>query len=288
MTRPSASTRNSALAYSARADAFSQLADYGGVSQAYAAGQATASAGRGVELAPDLPETQASWGLALSNSLSRWRNAEPAFEKAIRLDSNYAPAHHWYGAFLVRLGRNQEAIRELSQAVALDAVNLPTSAVLGFMYYFNRDYQIAANQGLKTVDMDRNFRYGYLLLARAYTGLRQFEAARRACERGIALSGNAPVFASASACIFAEEGQSASSLSNRGRPRTAPAQRAHSSALYRDCLRPLGDASKAFEWLRKGWLDGESSILMVRAYPQFDHIRSDPRYAPLLADFHLQ
>src|SRR5437763_7095127 len=41
-----------------------------------------------------------------------WLGAEREFKRAIELNSNYAPAHHWYSMYLAFVGRRQQALAE--------------------------------------------------------------------------------------------------------------------------------------------------------------------------------
>lgn len=276
-----------ALPYSGRADAYSTLTDYGGASQREAAEQAVLSAQEAVRVGPELVETHASLGFALSSYLPRWREAETSFQRAIQLDRRHGQVYHWYGGYLIRLADFAGAHANLSRAAALDPVNLSTSATLGFADYFAGKYDVAIQQGLRTTELDPNFRYGYLLLARAYTETGDLDKAIEACETGIRLSGNAPVFVSARACIALKQGRttearaSAASLIARRAKEYIP-------ALYiATLLSRLGDVDSCFQWLEAGWRDWESSILLLRAYPHFDAIRGDSRYMATLGRFNL-
>lgn len=44
----------------------------------------------------------------------------------------------------------------------------------------------------------------------------------------------------------------------------------------------LGDNDKAFHWLEVGWQERSAWLPGVRVMPEFDSIRSDPRYATFL------
>jgi serine/threonine-protein kinase len=50
--------------------------------------------------------------------------AETAFERALALSPNYATAHQWYGTYLVWLGRIDEGLAEIRQALDLDPLSL--------------------------------------------------------------------------------------------------------------------------------------------------------------------
>jgi hypothetical protein len=44
-----------------------------------------------------------------------------------------------------------------------------------------------------------------------------------------------------------------------------------------------GDKEKAFEWLDTAYRDHDSLLIGLTIYPQFNSIRSDPRFAELVA-----
>jgi len=57
------------------------------------------------------------------------------------------------------------------------------------------------------------------------------------------------------------------------------------STIYAD----LGEKDKAFEWLEKAYQDRSLAVgYSLRAYPGFDPLRSDPRFADLLRRMNLQ
>jgi hypothetical protein len=44
----------------------------------------------------------------------------------------------------------------------------------------------------------------------------------------------------------------------------------------------LGDKDHAFEWLNTAYQEHDSSMIAVRTDPEFDSLRSDPRYTELV------
>ena len=44
----------------------------------------------------------------------------------------------------------------------------------------------------------------------------------------------------------------------------------------------LGEKEKALSWLEKGYADHNPKIALLKVEPEFDNLRSDPRYAHLL------
>lgn len=276
-----------ALAYAGLADAYSSLNDYGGMPHRQAIDSALDAARKSVALAPTLVEAQSALALALSNDVRNWRSAETSFQKAIEINAEYGPAHQGYAAWLARLQRTAKAIAEMKLAVAADPVSLPISVVLGWMYFFDRQYGESLAQGLRTVDLDPNFRYGYLLVARSYASLGKFREGIAACQRGVQLSGNASVFASAMACIKAAEGDIAFAAATARELEQRRTKENFASSHIASIYAMVSKNDHAFRWLYNGFNDADCTVLLVRAYPQYDLIRSDARYPKLLADFSL-
>jgi len=74
---------------------------------------------------PNNPRARATLGFALNNE-GRFLEAEPQLREAIRLQSDYAPAHINLGVTLMNLGRVTEAIEEFRAALAI-LPNSPTA-----------------------------------------------------------------------------------------------------------------------------------------------------------------
>ncbi len=284
-----------AAAYAALADAYSTLGDYGGMAPREAFDKARAAAEQAVRLGPDLAEAHASLGLALSLDARRWKQAEPNFRKAIQLDHNYGQAHQWYGAHLARLGKTREAIIETQIALRSDPVSLPISVVLGWMFYFDGQLQLAIEQGKKTIELDRSFLYGYVLLARSYTETREFSLALDACDRadsvdrmGARTNESAAVVTAARACVYAAQGntehalQLAAELEQRALKEHIPVH--YIASIYS----MTGDTERAISWLERGLDHLDPGVLYLQVYPPLKAVRDDPRYASLLQQLGIQ
>ena len=65
------------------------------------------------------------------NSLARllylfnrdWEGADREFKRALELNHNYAPAHHWYSMYLALEGRKEQALAEAEKAYELDPLS---------------------------------------------------------------------------------------------------------------------------------------------------------------------
>ncbi len=87
-----------------------------------------------MELDPSSGETRTALGwVELYRGLDL-AAAEDALERAVKLDPNYAPAHHTYSGVLEVTGRFEEAIREEKQAVLLDPLSHISRASLAELF----------------------------------------------------------------------------------------------------------------------------------------------------------
>ena len=160
--------RTYALAFSGLADCYSMLGRFGLVQPAEIMPRAVSSATTAMRLDDTLAESHASMGLAAHIYSWEWAKAEYHYKRAIKLNTNFATAHHWYAIFLAELGRGQEALAEIKQAQSLDPVSLIIGADAGMILYLGRDYDHALEQCRATLDMDPNYFRARMWLGCAY------------------------------------------------------------------------------------------------------------------------
>ncbi len=175
-----------ALAYVGLADAYRLLSNYGGMPYDRANDRMRTAIERALAIDDRIGEAHAS----LANLLKRTgklREAEIAFQRAVDLSPNYAPAYQWHGEFLaITLGRPEEGVRFAGMAVALD----PMSAII------NADYARALSaagrneEALRQLEIaltiDPSFSAGYLRKSRVLSkGLGQVGASIQVAEEAV-------------------------------------------------------------------------------------------------------
>ena len=72
-----------------------------------------------------------------------WEFAEENFEKAIQLNPNYPTGHHWYGMYLIHMGRADEAIPLLIKGTQLDPKAIVIKNGLSIAYWCAGQKQMA-------------------------------------------------------------------------------------------------------------------------------------------------
>ena len=73
----------------------------------------------------------------------KWELAEENFKKAIQLNPNYPTGHHWFGMYLIHMGRADEAISLLVKGTQLDPKAMIIKNGLSIAYWCAGQNQMA-------------------------------------------------------------------------------------------------------------------------------------------------
>jgi TolB-like protein/Flp pilus assembly protein TadD len=274
---------NFAAAYAARADTLAIMAEGSYLSGATALPQAKEAALRALILDPQLPEAQAALGLVQSIGEWDFYNAERSLQRSLDLSPSYVYAHQWLAAVLLKTGRAEEAIREAETAIRLDPLAPAAVANLGWMYFYSQRFDAA----LQVADaMSRDYpQFPYICLLRTdpLIGKGSFGPALQALSGCSAEVKETSSYLRSLAVAQALSGRRPAAIDtlNRmiGMRAREPVAESRLAAVYAS----LGFANDAFYWLDQGIIQRDPSIALVDVSPFFAPIRSDSRYAEMLA-----
>jgi tetratricopeptide (TPR) repeat protein len=271
---------NFALAYVGLANSYNLFGFWGFMQSIEAFQKAKELTENALKIEPTLAEAHASSGWI--NLVYNWdfQAAERAFMKAINLNPGYANAHHWYGLCLMAMERYAEAHEEMKLAQQLEPLSLIIQSHAGVVHYFQRNYSKAIEQLEKTLEMDPSFGYGLYYLGRAYLVSGKLERAvttfQKWAETGHHYASGYLAFTYGVAGSREEALKIAQELGGRSKEgHVPPLARAFPYV-------GLGELDDAFKWLDKAVDERESPMFLFRTYPEFDSLRSDPRYEKLL------
>ncbi|MBC9983907.1 tetratricopeptide repeat protein, partial [Bradyrhizobium campsiandrae] len=271
-----------AEAHSGLADAYALAGDweYGVLSTEAAFAKATAAAGKALELDGTLGEAHTSLAFALDLYGWDWAVAASEYEAAIRLNPSYATAHHWYAWHLMLTGKTAEALREFAQAQSLDPLSLIIGADIADALCIVKDFDAAAAQSRKTLELDPQFALGHYELGQALVLTGRFDDAIAEFRKAIAISGHSSVFDSNLAYAYAVSGRKDEALmiatDMAAHSETYPSAQANIALIYVG----LGDREAAFAWLDEAYAARFNPSILLR--PGFDPLRSDARFTELM------
>lgn len=276
-----------ALAYVGLADSYTTLSYYGFLPPKDAYPKAKALAEKALEMDDTLAEIHTSLALISFVYDWEWTSAERGFKKAIELNPGYASAHHWYGLYLASVGRFDEAMVEMKRALELDPLSIRLQTELGNLFNWSGRSDEAIEQLRKTLEMDPNSGYVYLHFGHVYICKGMYEEAIAAYLKAIELGITSAVVNLGAVYAMSGERDKAEKILHELEERSKQeyVRKSHIARIYQH----LGEIDKAFELLEKAYEERDSTMaFVIKTYPAFKNIRSDPRYTALLKKMGLE
>jgi DNA-binding winged helix-turn-helix (wHTH) protein/TolB-like protein/Tfp pilus assembly protein PilF len=270
-----------ALAYAGLADCYNVLNNYDVAPASESAPRAKAAALRALELDESLAEAHASLALVYEAYDYDQAAAEREYRRALLLNPNYPTARHWYGLFLVQMGRSREGIAELKSALALDPLSPIISVGLAWAYYFSRDFASAAAQAQQTLSLGADFWPAHLVLGWTFEQQRKLPEALASLRRAVELSSSSTLALTGLAHAQAEAGELAAARQSL-RQIEQRASSAYVSPFFRAALyEALGQRDTAIEWLENSYRERAYWLISIKVNPWFDSMRGDARFRDL-------
>jgi TolB-like protein/Tfp pilus assembly protein PilF len=269
-----------APAYRGLADAYSRIAAFTSTPSGDMIPLIRAAASKALAIDDTLGEAHLDLARAYSDE-SNWAEAAREYRRALDLSPSSAEVHRFYGDYLLRVGRPEEALAEARIAVELDPISPWAAQFQARMLYYLRRYDEAAAQLRKALAQDPSSgilhqALGLVDMARPATwaqGVTESERARELMEGDPWVTGQLG-YAYALAGRKAEARAILRQLEtgSGGTVRALPVARVYIG---------LGDREQAFSWLEKA-VDQRDVALLPIADPVYDGLRGDPRFHALL------
>ena len=273
---------NYAPAFAGLADCYNLLDDYNVLPPNESIPLAKAAAEKALAIDSTLAEAHASLGFALVRYDWDWNGAEQEFKRAIELKPNYADAYHWYALQLAMMGRFKEAINEVYEAQKLDPLSLIINANIGWLYFFEKKYDLAEEQLKRTLEMDPDFISAHVKLGWVYEHQGKYDEAFAQFKKALALYGDEDETLGLFGNCYAMSGKRAEAQKILNDLIAQSKQRYVSAYWIAIIYASLGEKDRVFEWLNKAAVERNVGLIWLKVEPKLDHFRSDPRFFELL------
>jgi tetratricopeptide (TPR) repeat protein len=185
--------------------------------------------------------------------------------------------HLYFANLLTSRGRFDEAFEQFGEAIRLDPLSLVANAACGWSHYYARHYEEAVRYPDKALEMDPTYAIAHRIRGMALEKLGRFEEALGSLQRGAELSG-----ATLYATLVAQ------ALANAGRQEEARRALADlEEAAQRRYVGPyglsaaylaMGDRDRAFAKLAEALAQRSHWLTLLDVDPDFDTVRTDPRF----------
>ncbi len=271
-----------ALAYVGLADCYLLLADLGYRSSKEALPKAQEAARTAIAIDEVLAEAHTS--LAHTRIYYDWdfAEAEQEFQRAIKLNPNYATAHHWYGWYLYGIGAHDRAVAELERAQAIDPLSLIINTTLGIAFLSQRQYDQAIGYFQNVIDIDPHFALAHHCLGLTLAHQARPEEAVAELRQAIRLTGSNPLTSGALGYVYAicgnrlEAYRGIEELQEQAKHRYVSPY--HLARVYAG----LGEIDSAFAWLEKAYQARSHYLIYIKTDLLLRRLRPDPRFQKLL------
>jgi TolB-like protein len=252
----------------------------GFVSPAEAAPKANAAALRAVELDDTLAD--AHYALAVVSTWANWDwpVAEHEFRRAIQLNPGFADAHAYYAHLLNILRRPDEAMVEARRSLELDPFNGLFRSLFGADLNFAHRFDEAIAQCDAALVTNPRDPVALSNLISAHHHKREYKQALEALGRYASAMGYSEVTTllartTADADYSATMRKAADTLAARSRKTFVPPLDVAGWYAF------AGDKDRCLEWLERAY-EVRDPNLPYLWFPDFDFVRSDPRFRDLL------
>lgn len=273
---------NYAQAYAAIADCYAVLGAYGLIPADEANGLEFQAAQRAVQLDDQLAEAHAALGSSLADKWD-WSGSLKEYERAIKIDRNYATAAQWYAETLMNVGRVDDALREIDRAQQSDPLSLVINSVNGYLRYRAHRYDDAIARLRKAMELDPSFYRTHLYLSGPLEEKKDYKEAVAELRKSMALpGGDIPEARAALGHVYGVSGDKQKGreiLGELEHPKDGGFMDPFYLAVVYD---GLGDRDAAIKYLQKAYEIRSKALTFQVNDARLHDLRSDPRFLDLL------
>jgi DNA-binding winged helix-turn-helix (wHTH) protein/TolB-like protein/Tfp pilus assembly protein PilF len=274
---------NFAESYAGLADTQYLLYDYNFIVTKAQVETARANLKKSLSLKPKLADALVTLGAMQMNYDWDWKNAEESYKKAIEISPNNSFARARYGALLTRLARFEEAQMQFGKSVELDPLSLPGNVNLGMIFFCKKDFVTANRQFYKGLEINPKYTSAHWFLSRSFWLQGKKDETIKEILTALEADGNQILAAKLklSAQKSPETALRDLLFEWQDNPQsTNPHNMAYLSAI-------LGEKETAIEWLEKSFAEHHPWTTWIKAAPEFETLRNEPRFQAIVKKMNL-
>lgn len=242
--------------------------------------KALLAARKALELDPELAEAHVLMA-SLAESQWHWTEAESEYYRALELRPNNAAAYSGLAWWLDCQGRPEEAVTMRRRARELDPLAI-SGAELAWDLFYTRRYDEAIQELHSVLAVKADNAYALWILGFALIANHHPQDAIPGLEEGVSISNRSPALIGLLVNAYAQAGRRPDALrlldelKRRKKTDYVPA------AAFVFAYLGLGENDQVFAWLEQAYKEQSNVLQVLKVFPFFDPIRSDPRFVDLL------
>ena len=279
-----------ALAYASLAEAYNTIGYWGYLAPKEAFPEAKQAAQKALNIDPDLAEAHGALAYTQFQYEWKFKEAEMEFKEAIRLNPNSASTRLRFFEYLSDFQRAEESHEQLERAKELDPLSIQISFFFAGEFFFEREFDHALDQVEKTISMDPNNVLAYDLLAAIFYQKKMPAEGFTALDKRNRLEGMfSPAEMAEMRKAYETAGLSAYLKKENEFRRKRIAEGKYQSPLGIALNYAMaGEDSEALDWLEKAVEARTPWLPELKVDPNWDPIRSQPRFIALVKKIGLE
>lgn len=279
------------------ADAYRTLFSFGAYSRSASARRALEALDAAFAIEPRSPEGLRSLGQIRSYFDWDWIGAEESYTQALEINPRDALTRQYYSTLLAKLGRFDEAIREIQRAYEADPISLHIQLAIARTYYLANQYDVALRYVKEIVEIAPDYGPAQGIAGVSYLEKGLYDVGLEHLERFVAFCesdcGVDETTMEATKCEPDSEALGilgfAYGISGKTRQARTILRRlksfkrrvveSHAMAMVHV---GLNEPDEAFFWLEKAFAERATTLPYLKVWPIFRRISTDERFLDLV------
>jgi eukaryotic-like serine/threonine-protein kinase len=243
---------------------------------------------RAIELDETVAEAHATLGVILALFDWDWAGAERELMRSIELNAASPVCRDAYAFYFLRtVGRIDEAVSEIQQALSLDPLSIFFRVHLAFLFYVQKKYEHAIAQFRKVLEMNPQYYLGHAMMGNVYAVAGQHDEALACYENARVADAGSKFIDSLHAMTLAYAGRRDEALALLSAISARAVNNYISPVSIAYIYAALDDRDRAFEHLDRAVVERDPNLLGLQSNPIFDPLRNDERYQAILRKMQL-
>ena len=230
-----------------------------------------------------LAEAQAVLGMVRMKYEWDFAAAEENFQRALELNPSYAQAHFWYSLYLEAMGRADEAVLQARHARELNPISKGAAANLAMQLVNAGRFEEASAQIAEALELDAGFWGAHWVLGNLHAKQGDYAEAAAAFQSAVDLSERNSVSLSSLGFSYARAGRRSEAEALLQELQELGKERYLSPAFIAAIHAGLGQKDEAFRRLEEAFRLRSRYLVWLKVAPEYQQLRSDPRYQQLIA-----
>lgn len=211
-----------------------------------------------------------------------WAGASREFKRALELNPNYAPAHHWYSMYLAIVGRRQQALAEAQKAYELDPLSPVVGANLAKKLQENGQDDKAIDRAKRTLELEPSSAVTHAVLGIVYEDKKMYANAITEYKTALQLGGSPGEMRGLLGYVYAATGDLGNAEKMIRELKQLWPGHARAALDLAVVYSGLGQKDQALHWLGKASEKEVGDLIEVGQDPHFVVLRSDQRFQALV------